>query len=57
MNFFDPQYLNIQAMLRSLPYQGSIGNHEGSDSKFKNIFHTHIFLIFTGLLTTVLHTS
>ena len=36
--FFDPSYLNIQEMLRSLPYQGARGNHEGTGTKFKKYF-------------------
>jgi len=36
--FFDPQYLNIQNMLRSIPLMAAKGNHEGSGTLFSKYF-------------------
>ncbi|HDK36281.1 MAG TPA: T9SS type A sorting domain-containing protein, partial [Bacteroidetes bacterium] len=36
--FFNPSYKNIQALLATLPYQGCIGNHEGSGVLYKKYF-------------------
>jgi hypothetical protein len=36
--FFDPTYLSIQAMLRNVPYQSAMGNHEQSGVLFVKYF-------------------
>jgi hypothetical protein len=36
--FFDPSYENIRKMLRHLPYQSAMGNHEGSGVLFTQYF-------------------
>ncbi|MCP4634584.1 MAG: T9SS type A sorting domain-containing protein [candidate division Zixibacteria bacterium] len=36
--FFDPVYSNIQMMLRNLPYQSTMGNHEKSGTLFAKYF-------------------
>jgi hypothetical protein len=36
--FFDPQYEGIQTLLRSLPYQSCMGNHEGDGLLFQKYF-------------------
>jgi hypothetical protein len=36
--FFDPSYANIRKMLRHLPYQSAMGNHEGSGVLFSRYF-------------------
>jgi len=36
--FFDPQYINIQHMLKNLPYLAAVGNHEGNGLLFGKYF-------------------
>ena len=36
--FFDPEYSNIQELLRSLPYMAGMGNHEKSGALFDKYF-------------------